>query len=95
MSLFAARDRADETVDRIRSVRSARFKYIRNHYPGRPYRQPNRYMDDKAIVQALRRLHAAGKIRPVIYRAWPLAEAPAALAALGSRKTHGKVVLHP
>ena len=62
--VFAARDRADETVDRIRSVRSARFKYIRNHYPGRPYRQPNRYMDDKAIVQALRRLHAAGKLRP-------------------------------
>lgn len=44
---------------------------------------------------ALFRLHAEGKIRPVIYRAWPLEEAPAALAALGSRKTHGKVVLHP
>jgi NADPH2:quinone reductase len=44
---------------------------------------------------ALFRLHAEGRIRPVIYRAWPLEEAPAALAALGSRKTHGKVVLHP
>jgi arylsulfatase A-like enzyme len=61
---FAARDRADETVDRIRSVRSRRFKYLRNYYPSRPYRQPNRYMDDKAIVQALRRWHAAGALTP-------------------------------
>ena len=62
--VFSARDRADETVDRIRAVRSDRFKYIRNYYPTRPYRQPNRYMDDKAIVQTLRRLHAAGALKP-------------------------------
>jgi hypothetical protein len=31
----------------------------------------------------------------VVYRGYPLEEAPAALAALGSRKTHGKVVLVP
>ena len=37
--VFAARDRADETVDRIRSVRSERFKYLRNFYPSRPYLQ--------------------------------------------------------
>ena len=62
--VFAARDRADETVDRIRSVRSERWKYIRNFYPSRPYLQPNRYKDDKAIVQAMRRLHAEGKLTP-------------------------------
>lgn len=45
--------------------------------------------------EALFRLHADKQIRPVIYRAFPLAEAPAALAALGGRRTHGKVVLHP
>lgn len=61
---FAARDRADETVDRIRSVRSDRYKYIRNFYPDRPYLQPNRYKDEKAIVQAMRRLHAAGSLNP-------------------------------
>ena len=44
---------------------------------------------------ALFRLYAEGKIRPVIYRRYPLEEAAAALAALGSRKTHGKVVLCP
>ena len=60
--IFAARDRADETVDRIRCMRSAGFKYIRNFYPTRPYLQPNRYKDEKAIVQAMRRLHAEGKL---------------------------------
>ena len=60
--VFAARDRADETVDRIRSVRSERFKYIRNFYPNRPYLQPNRYKDDKAVVQTMRSLHAAGRL---------------------------------
>ena len=62
--VFAARDRADETVDRIRSVRSERFKYLRNFYPSRPYLQPNRYKDDKAVVQAMRRLHAEQKLTP-------------------------------
>lgn len=62
--VFAARDRADETVDRIRSARSERFKYIRNFYPSRPYLQPNRYKDDKPIVQAMRKLHAEGKLTP-------------------------------
>jgi NADPH2:quinone reductase len=44
---------------------------------------------------ALFRLYEEKKIRPVVYRGFPLEEAPAALAALGSRKTHGKVVLLP
>ena len=60
--VFAARDRADETVDRIRSVRSERWKYIRNFYPARPYLQPNNYKDSKAVVQAMRRLHAEEKL---------------------------------
>jgi arylsulfatase A-like enzyme len=62
---FAARDRADETVDHMRSVRSERFKYIRNFLPQRPYLQPNRYKDGKPIIQAMRRLHAEGKLNEV------------------------------
>ncbi len=60
--VFSARDRADETVDHIRSVRSERFKYIRNFLPERPYLQPNRYKDGKPIVQTMRRLHKEGKL---------------------------------
>lgn len=59
---FAARDRCDETVDRIRAVRGQQYKYIRNFYPQRPYLQPNRYKDNKPIIQALRRLHSQGKL---------------------------------
>ena len=42
-SIVCARDRCDETVDRIRSVRTKQFKYIRNFYPERPYMQFNAY----------------------------------------------------
>jgi arylsulfatase A-like enzyme len=61
-AVFAARDRCDETVDRIRSVRTARFKYIRNFHPQRPHLQPNAYKDAKPIVQRLRELHGAGRL---------------------------------
>ena len=60
--VFAARDRADETVDLIRSVRDTRWKYIFNGFPNRPYLQPNRYKDNKPIQQAMRRLYAAGQL---------------------------------
>lgn len=63
--VVSARDRCDETVERIRSVRTARYKYIRNYYPNRPHMQPNRYKDAKALTKALRRLHAAGKLNPI------------------------------
>jgi NADPH2:quinone reductase len=46
-------------------------------------------------MQALLALHEKGAIRPEIYRSYPLAEAGAALLALGSRETWGKVVLTP
>jgi NADPH2:quinone reductase len=45
--------------------------------------------------RALVELHAEGKIRPLISATYPLTEAAAALEALGSRKTTGKVVLTP
>jgi len=61
-AVFSARDRCDETVEHLRSVRTQRFKYIRNDYPDRPHLQPNRYKDDKPIVQRLRALHAEGKL---------------------------------
>jgi arylsulfatase A-like enzyme len=61
-AVFAARDRCDETMEHLRSVRTAQLKYIRNYLPDRPHLQPNRYKDDKAIVKKLRELHAAGKL---------------------------------
>jgi arylsulfatase A-like enzyme len=61
-AVFAARDRCDETIERIRSVRTDRFLYIRNFYPERPHLQPNAYKDGKSIVKVLRSLHANGSL---------------------------------
>ncbi len=41
--VFLMRDRRDETVDRIRAIRTKDFKYIRNFYPERSYTQFNAY----------------------------------------------------
>ncbi len=61
-AVFAARDRCDETTDHMRSVRTERFKYIRNFLPHRPYLQANGYKDAKAIIIAMREWHAAGQL---------------------------------
>jgi arylsulfatase A-like enzyme len=62
---FAARDRADETVDRIRAARTSQWKYIRNYYPERPYTQPNHYKDTSyPSLQVLKQWKADGKLTP-------------------------------
>lgn len=62
--VVSARDRCDETVDRIRSVRTERYRYIRNFVPERPHLQPNRYKDSKAIIKAMHRLRDSGALSP-------------------------------
>lgn len=64
-AVFAARDRCDETIERIRSVRTDRFLYIRNFYPERPHLQPNAYKDGKSILKSLRALHEEGRLSPL------------------------------
>ncbi len=61
-AVFAARDRCDETVDHMRSVRTNEFKYIRNFLPNRPYLQPCAYKDAKSVLIALREWNDAGKL---------------------------------
>jgi arylsulfatase A-like enzyme len=61
-AVFAARDRCDETVERLRSVRTPQFLYVRNFHPLRPHLQPNAYKDGKSIVQTLRQLHESGTL---------------------------------
>lgn len=61
----SARDRCDETVDRIRCVRTPEYKYIRNFMPERAYTQQNIYKDTSyPILRVLRDLHAEGKLTP-------------------------------
>ena len=64
--IFAARDRCDETVDRIRCVRDKRWKYIRNFMPERPWTQPNYYkLSSYPMLGLMYRLHKQGKLTPV------------------------------
>jgi arylsulfatase A-like enzyme len=62
-AVFAARDRCDETVERMRSVRTSTHKYIRNFHPKRPHLQPNMYKDAKPTLRRLRELRAAGELK--------------------------------
>lgn len=61
--IFGARDRCDETVDRIRSIRTERYKLIRNYYPDRPYTQKNAYKERQyPVLNLMKQLHAEGKL---------------------------------
>jgi len=60
--LFGARDRMDEAHDRIRTVRSERYRYIRNYHPELPYFQYINYMDEMPIMKEWRRLAFDGKL---------------------------------
>ncbi|MFC1783032.1 sulfatase [Planctomycetota bacterium] len=63
--IIAARDRCDETCDRIRCVRTKRYKYFRNFFPNLPYTQTNLYKSRSYPVLALMHvLYAQGKLTP-------------------------------
>lgn len=63
--IIAARDRMDETVDKMRAVRTKRFKYIKNYMPGRPYMQSNRYKETEYPVwNLLKELKVENKLTP-------------------------------
>lgn len=63
--VFGARDRCDETVFRFRTVRDARYRYIRNFMPEKPFLSPNDYKQRSYPVwNLLKELHAAGKLTP-------------------------------
>jgi len=60
---FAARDRIDETVQRIRSVHDERYHYIRTFTAGPTFASLNRYKEKCfPIIPLMRELHAAGKL---------------------------------
>ncbi|MEO6786913.1 MAG: sulfatase, partial [Chthoniobacteraceae bacterium] len=64
-TVFGTRDRCDETVMRIRSVRDARWRYIRNFTPGTPFLAPNHYKETQYPVwNRLKELHAQGRLTP-------------------------------
>jgi len=61
---FSARDRVDETFNRVRSVRGKRYHYIRNFYPDSHFTSLNRYKEKCFLVKPLmRKLMKEGKLK--------------------------------
>ena len=62
---FGARDRCDTTIMRLRTVRDARFRYIRNFTPEVPFLAASNYKETQYPVwNLLKELHAQGKLTP-------------------------------
>jgi len=63
--IVAARDRIDETWERIRCIRTKDFKYIRNFMPNLPYNQSNIYrIAMHPILTLMQVLYVEGKLTP-------------------------------
>jgi arylsulfatase A-like enzyme len=63
--VFGHRDRCDETVMRIRTVRDDRYRYIRNFTPGTPLLAPNAYKEKQYPVwRLLKELNREGQLKP-------------------------------
>ena len=64
--VFAARDRADETKEYMRTVRGERFRYIRNYYPERPYTQFNAYKEIQyPVLRLMHRMYRDSTLGPI------------------------------
>lgn len=61
-SVFGSRDRLDEAYDVQRSLRTDRFRYLRNFMPHLPHIQQNRYLQTSEMVQELFRLRREGAL---------------------------------
>jgi N-sulfoglucosamine sulfohydrolase len=60
--VFAARDRMDIQVDRVRAVGDGRYKYYRNFMPEKPYYQDLVYRKSIPMLQEMLQLRDAGKL---------------------------------
>jgi uncharacterized sulfatase len=63
--IAAARDRCGDADDRIRCIRTDRFKYIRNFRPELPYAQHSSYKEVQyPMLPLMRQLNAEHKLTP-------------------------------
>lgn len=61
----SAKDRLDFTVDRVRTLRTERFRYTRNYKLDRVFLQPQ-YRDEQPYTKNLRELYASGELSPTL-----------------------------
>ena len=63
--VYSFRDFMDESFDKVRSVRDARYRYVRNLAPGVDEAGKVAYQEVGQTMQELRRVQAEGKLTPV------------------------------
>lgn len=59
--VVAARDRCDNTIEKIRAIVTPRFKYLRNYLTDRPFMQPS-YKDPWPVSMKFREMMANGEM---------------------------------
>jgi|GEM_PF-731060 len=64
--VISSKDRMDFTIDRVRSVRTKDFHYIRNFMTDRPYMQPQYRDRIKDYMILMRRMHKNNELAPTI-----------------------------
>ena len=67
---FSGRDRMDEHWDMTRTVRSSRFRYIRNYTPYRPWGQHYAFAWESRASQDYEREHLSGRLDATRNRFW-------------------------
>ncbi len=67
--IIGTRDRMDFTIDRMRAVRTDRYKYIRNFHPERSYMQPQ-YRDTRAEFRLVKEMYEKGELNEVQAMYW-------------------------
>ncbi|MDB4459086.1 sulfatase-like hydrolase/transferase [bacterium] len=58
-----AKDRLDHTIDRVRTIRTDRYRYTKNYFLDRVFLQPQ-YRDSKPYVIDMRKAYADGSLDP-------------------------------
>jgi arylsulfatase A-like enzyme len=66
--IYAAKDRMDESLDRQRGVRDARFKYIRNYHAGEPGALPLEFRENLDMMEEMRALYREGSLDEIAAR---------------------------
>jgi len=67
--IVATRDRCDFTIDKIRAIRTEKFKYIKNFMPERSYTQPS-YRDKRKSYKAMEAIYANGEMNEIQAKYW-------------------------
>lgn len=73
--IYAARDRMDEQVDRVRTVYDGRFQYLKNYMPELPYYQDISYRLNMPSMKKIIKMRDAGELNEIQMR-WFKPKAP-------------------